>query len=104
MCIILYTYIQLVPIIDPSIFHHIHVPSPSVCPFTVLHTPQAAETKAAVPEVSGRVFVQAAAHAEVGQRPRIPGHQLGVAQGTVDATAMCDENGGFEWNFFEDFG
>ena len=71
---------------------------------SVLHTPQAAETKAAVPEVSGRVFVQAAAHAEVGQRPRIPGHQLGVAQGTVDATAMCDENGGFEWNFFEDFG
>ena len=50
--------------------------------------PQAAETKAAVPEVSGRVFVQAAAHAEVGQRPRIPGpNRLGVGQGTVDATA-----------------
>lgn len=58
-----------------------------------------------MPEVSGRVFVQAAAHAEVGQRPRIPGpsgpHRLGVAQGTVDATAMCDFMGGLSGIFLK---
>ena len=66
---------------------------------SVLHTPQAAETKAAVPEVSGRVFVQAAAHAEVGQRPRIPGPNQRGGSGDGGCNGI-HFHGGVEWRFW----
>ena len=94
-------YVQSCPIIDPINFHHIHMRSPSFgSPFTVLHAAQATETKAAVPEVSGRVFVQAAAHAEVGQRPRIPGAKANQrAEGMVDAVRHPSGVGGYLGDF-----